>query len=57
MSVDLERKVQNKVLQWLTTAEDKGGLGYTYLGNLEDLDNKSVKEDLLKKNLKKRGYN
>lgn len=31
-------------------------LGYTYLGNLEDIDNMPVKEELLKTNLKKRGY-
>ena len=56
MSVDLERKLQNKVLHWLTDKEEDGGLGYTYIGNLEDQDNMSVKEDLLKKNLEKRGY-
>lgn len=57
MSVDLERKLQNKVIHWLTDNEEDGGLGYTYLGNLEDQDNTAIKEDLLKKNLKKRGYN
>lgn len=57
MSVDLERKLQNKVLHWLTDEEKDGGLGYTYLGNLEDQDNTPIKEDLLKKNLEKRGYN
>jgi type I restriction enzyme R subunit len=56
MSVDLERKLQNKVLHWLVGSEQDGGLGYTYLGNLEDIDNTPVKEDLLKKNLEKRGY-
>lgn len=56
MSVDLERKLQNKVLHWLIDEDKDGGLGYTYLGNLEDQDNTPVKEDLLKKNLKKRGY-
>ena len=35
MSVDLERKLQNKVLHWLIDEEKDGGLGYTYLGNLE----------------------
>lgn len=34
MSVDLERKLQNKVLHWLVDSEQDGGLGYTYLGNL-----------------------
>ncbi|EGT3688639.1 HsdR family type I site-specific deoxyribonuclease [Clostridioides difficile] len=56
MSVDLERKLQNKVLHWLVDSEQDGGLGYKYLGNLEDTDNTPVKEDLLKKNLEKRGY-
>ena len=56
MSVDLERKLQNKVLHWLIDEEKDGGLGYIYLGNLEDQDNTPVKEDLLKKNLQKRGY-
>ena len=56
MSVDLERKLQNKVIHWLIDEEKDGGLGYTYLGNLEDQDNTPVKEDLLKKNLEKRGY-
>lgn len=56
MSVDLERKLQNKVLHWLIDEEQDGGLGYTYLGNLEDQDNMPVKEDLLKRNLEKRGY-
>ena len=50
-TVDAERKLQNRVLHWLV--ED---LGYTFLGNLEDEDNTPVKEDLLKANLKKRGY-
>lgn len=56
MSVDLERKLQNKVLHWLTDEEKDGGLGYTYLGNLEDQDNTPIKEYLLKRNLEKRGY-
>ncbi|MBT2663044.1 HsdR family type I site-specific deoxyribonuclease [Bacillus sp. ISL-45] len=56
MSVDLEKKLQNKVVHWLIDEEKDGGLGYTYLGNLEDQDNTPIKEDLLKKNLEKRGY-
>ena len=55
MPVDLERKVQNKVLHWLTDEEKDGGLGYTYLGNFEDQDNAPIKEELLRKNLEKRG--
>ena len=50
-TVDAEKKLQNRVLHWLVD-----DLGYTYLGNLEDIDNTSVKEELLKANLKKRGY-
>lgn len=51
MSVDSERKLQNRVKSWLIN-----DLHYTYLGNLESLDNRSVKEDLLRKNLRSRGY-
>lgn len=50
-TVDAEKKLQNRVLHWLID-----DLGYTYLGNLEDIDNTPVREDLLKANLKKRGY-
>lgn len=50
-TVDAEKKLQKRVLHWLVD-----DLGYTYLGNLEDIDNTPVKEDLLKANLKKRGY-
>lgn len=50
-TVDAEKRLQNRVLHWLTD-----DLGYEYLGNLEDIDNTPVKEELLKKNLKKRGY-
>ncbi len=50
-TVDAEKKLQKRVLHWLVD-----DLGYTYLGNLEDIDNTPVKENLLKANLKKRGY-
>ena len=50
-TVDAEKKLQNRVLHWLVD-----DLGYTYLGNLEDIDNTPVKEELLEANLKKRGY-
>ena len=50
-TVDAEKKLQNRVLHWLID-----DLGYTYLGNLEDIDNTPVKEELLKANLEKRGY-
>lgn len=51
MSVDSERKLQNKVKHWLID-----DLGYIFLGNLEDRYNTPVKEELLIANLKKRGY-
>lgn len=50
-TVDAEKKLQNRVLHWLVD-----DLEYTYLGNLEDIDNTPVKEELLRANLKKRGY-
>lgn len=50
MSVDSERKLQNRVKGWLVN-----NLHYTYLGNLESLHNRLVKEDLLRKNLQARG--
>lgn len=51
MSVDSERKLQNKVKHWLID-----DLGYIFLGNLDDRYNTPVKEELLIANLKKRGY-
>ena len=48
--MDSERKVQNKVIDWL---ED---LGYKYLGNLTKFDNTPIKENLLRENLLRRGY-
>ncbi len=50
-TVDVEKKLQNRVLHWLIK-----DLGYKFLGNLEDEDNTPVKEELLKASLKKRGY-
>lgn len=51
MSVDKEKKLQKRVLKIL-----KDELGYRYIGNLEDADNKSIREDDLIKNLEERGY-
>lgn len=51
MSVDKEKKLQERVLKII-----KDDLGYRYIGNLEDLDNKSIREDDLIRNLEKRGY-
>lgn len=47
-TVDAEKKLQKRVLGWLVN-----DLGYTYLGNLEDVDNTCVKEDLLRKILRR----
>ncbi|QTJ51620.1 HsdR family type I site-specific deoxyribonuclease [Dolosigranulum pigrum] len=51
MSVDREKKLQKRVLKIL-----KDELEYRYIGNLEDVDNKSIREDDLIRNLKRRGY-
>lgn len=51
MSVDPEIKLQKRILKWLVD-----DLKYTYLGNLEDQENTSIKENLLRANLEKRGY-
>ena len=40
-TVDAEKKLQNRVPHWLVD-----DLEYTYLGNLEDIDNTPVKEEL-----------
>lgn len=50
-TVDAEKKLQNRVLHWLID-----DLGYIFLGNLEDVDNKPIREDLLHKHLQERGY-
>ncbi len=50
-SVDGEIKAQKRVIDWLVD-----DLHYIYLGNLEEEVNTPIKEDLLKKNLKMRGY-
>lgn len=50
-TVDAEKKLQNRVLHWLID-----DLGYTFLGNLEDVDNTPIREDLLRKHLRERGY-
>lgn len=51
MSVDPERKLQNRVRGWLIN-----DLGYIDLGNLETQHNKPIRKDLLRKNLEARGY-
>ena len=51
MSVDPERKLQNRVRGWLIN-----DLGYIDLGKLETQHNKPVREGELRKNLEARGY-
>ncbi|WP_375168369.1 HsdR family type I site-specific deoxyribonuclease [Sneathia vaginalis] len=52
INVDLEREqLQQRVKTWLIN-----DLNYTFLGNLEDQENRGIKEDLLRVNLVKRGY-
>ena len=52
VNVDLEREqLQQRVTSWIIN-----DLKYDFLGNLEDQENMGIKEDLLRSNLKKRGY-
>ncbi len=51
MSVDSERKLQERVKGWLIN-----DLHYSYLGNLEDQVNTPIREEELRKNLTARGY-
>ena len=51
MSVDSERKLQERVKSWLIN-----DLHYGYLGNLEDQINTPIREEELRKNLIARGY-
>lgn len=51
MGVDIEKKLQKRVLKILSDE-----LGYRYIGNLENMDNRSIREGDLIKNLEKRGY-
>ena len=51
MSVDSERKLQDRVKGWLIN-----DLHYIFLGNLSDVNNTPIREDLLRKNLITRGY-
>ena len=51
MPVDVERKLQNRVIHWL-----RDELGYMFIGDLTDQNNEPINEKLLRKNLVKRGY-
>ena len=51
MSIDTEKKLQHRVIQWLMQ-----DLGYQFLGDLTGSNNEPVKDDLLRNNLIRRGY-
>lgn len=48
-----ERKTQDRVIQFFTQPK---GLGYRYLGNLKEVANKNIKEEILHQYLQRRGY-
>lgn len=50
---DPEIKTQKKVIDFF---KDPNILGYQYLGNLKDIQNKNIKEDLLRRYLHLKGY-
>ncbi|MFZ5950985.1 MAG: type I restriction endonuclease, partial [Candidatus Rifleibacteriota bacterium] len=52
-----ERKTQNRIISLFTESAHENCLGYQYLGNWHDrLNNRCVETELLRANLKKRGY-
>ena len=52
-----ERKTQNRIIDLFTNTSHPDCLGYEYLGEWQKKENnRCVEKDLLKKNLKKRGY-
>ena len=52
-----ERKTQNRVINLFTDNAVPNSLEYAYLGEWSSKSNKNIETDLLKKNLKNRGYN
>ena len=51
-----ERKTQNRVIKLFTDNAVPNSLGYDYLGEWSSKSNKNIETDLLKNNLKNRGY-
>ncbi len=52
-----ERNTQNRIISLFTESANENCLGYQYLGNWHDrLNNRCVETELLRANLKKRGY-
>ena len=52
-----ERKTQNRVIKLFTDNSIPNSLGYEYLGEWSSKSNKNIETDLLKNNLRNRGYN
>ncbi len=52
-----ERTTQNRLAAFITAPEDQGGLGYRHLGDWSKREgNRGVEPDILRANLKARGY-
>ena len=51
-----EKATQNRVIKLFTDISRHDSLGFEYLGDWSSKSNKNIESDLLKKNLKRRGY-
>lgn len=51
-----EKATQNRVIKLFTDSSRADCLGFEYLGDWSSKSNKNIESDLLKKNLKRRGY-
>jgi type I restriction enzyme R subunit len=51
-----EKATQNRVIKLFTDGSRSDCLGFEYLGDWSSKSNKNIESDLLKKNLKRRGY-